>query len=114
MITTVVRSEETEIDIKKAIKTSLLMTFFLVAIPINSIMLTQAILAYGFNSPLYTVFTSGSPSYFLCTALPIFLDWGSVLLSNGASISEVLYGILIGTAMSDPVVLAVLGVLLTA
>ncbi|MBB5255139.1 hypothetical protein [Sulfurisphaera ohwakuensis] len=46
MITTVVRSEETEIDIKKAIKTSLLMTFFLVAIPINSIMLTQAILAY--------------------------------------------------------------------
>ncbi|QIW23771.1 hypothetical protein EWF20_06105 [Sulfolobus sp. S-194] len=87
MITTVVQKEETEIDIKKAIKASLLMTFFLVAVPINSIMLTQAIITYVYPQAS-DCFIGASIGYFVNNIIPILSGWAGVLAANSASMSN--------------------------
>ncbi|WP_221267165.1 hypothetical protein, partial [Sulfurisphaera ohwakuensis] len=94
------------IDIKKAIKTSLLMTFFLVAIPINSIMLTQAIYFYltGNSGGFW-----GAATYFWSNVFPIMYEWGSIIAANGGSIADIIAGAVVGAAMSDPVTLLILG-----
>ncbi|QIW23776.1 hypothetical protein EWF20_06130 [Sulfolobus sp. S-194] len=102
MITTVVQKEETEIDIKKAIKASLLMTFFLVAVPINSIMLTQAIITYvGYN--IYNNYGSAAAfRYGMFVTLTIGRPLSEGIETYGAEFfSQLVFGLGYGLALFE-------------
>ena len=96
-------TKETEIYAKKATKAGLLMTLFLVAVVLNSVTLTRAVLAClksqdAVSAGLQTF------GYFTTNVLPVLADWYGVLMTNGASSGGAITGALIGLAMSGPLV----------
>ncbi|QIW24567.1 hypothetical protein EWF20_10780 [Sulfolobus sp. S-194] len=94
------------ITAKQLIMALFMMVFFLVSIPINTMMLTQAIVYFttGNSGGFW-----GAATYFWSNVFPIMVDWGSVIAANGGSIGEIIAGAAIGAAMSDPITLAVFG-----
>ncbi|QXJ32290.1 hypothetical protein J5U21_01941 [Saccharolobus shibatae] len=92
------------VQIKKTVEVVVLMIFFLTAIRINNLMLTQAIIAYTTGNDFLAGTAAG---YGVNSVIPIIADWAGVIAENGGTLGEIAAGALIGAAMSDPLTLGI-------